>query len=134
VFVKQSAWLLHPEDPYALLATHRFGKERYMPSIIILDLTLSGTLLLLVTGYVGFHVFNHRWIKAHGTDVGALITEVRRDNIAHQTCTLIASWTDPRTGRRWTFKGFRLDLGYQAGQLIGIRLDPRHPSRYLMQA
>ena len=105
-----------------------------MPSIIILDLTLSGTLLLVVTAYMGFHVFSHQWLKAHGTDVGALITEVRRDNIAHQTCTLIASWTDPRTGRRWTFKGFRLDLGYQEGQLIGIRLDPRHPSRYLMQA
>ena len=112
----------------------RFGKERYMASIIILDLTLCGTLLLLLIGYVGFQVFKHRWLKANGTDIGALITEVRRDNIAHQTCLLIASWTDPRTGRKWTFKGFRLDLGYQAGQLIGIRLDPRHPSRYRMQA
>src|SRR5438067_13784713 len=104
-----------------------------MPSIIILDLTLSGTLLLLVTGYVGFHVFSHRWLKAHGTDVGALITEARRDNIAHQTCTLMYSWTDPRRGRRWTVKGFRLDLGYQVGKLIGIRLDPRHASRDLVQ-
>ena len=105
-----------------------------MPSIIILDLTLTGALLFLLIGYIGFHVINHRWLKAHGTDVGALITEVRRDNIVHQTCVLIASWTDPRTGRRWTFKGSRLDLGYQTGQLIGIRLDPRHPYRYLMQA
>ena len=104
-----------------------------MASIIILDLTLTGLLLLLFIGYVWFHVSNHRWLKAHGTDVGALITEVRRDNIAHQTCMVIASWTDPRTERRWTFRGFRLDLGYEPGQLIGVRLDLKHPSRYLMQ-
>ena len=104
-----------------------------MASIITLDLTLTGALLLLLVGYVGFHVSTHKWLKAHGTEVGALITHVRRDNITHQTCLLTASWTDPRTGRRWTFKGSRLDLGYQPGQLVGIRLDPKHPSRYLME-
>jgi hypothetical protein len=104
-----------------------------MAPIIILDLTLTGAFLLLIVGYVGFHVSTYKWLKVHGTDVGALITEVRRDNIAHQTCMLIASWTDPRTGRRWTFQGFRLDLGYQPGQLVGIRLDPKHPSRYIME-
>ena|SRR5437588_859432 len=104
-----------------------------MASIIILDLTLTGALLLLIGGFLWFQVSNHRWLKVHGTDVGALITQVRRDNISHQTCRVIASWTDPRTGRRWTFQGFRLDLGYQAGQLVGIRLDPKRPSRYIME-
>ena len=104
-----------------------------MASIIILDLTLTGVLLLVIGGSVGFQVSHHRWLKEHGTDVGALITHVRRDNITHQTCQVIATWTDPRTGRRWTFQGFRLDLGYQAGQLVGIRLDPRRPSRYIME-
>ena len=104
-----------------------------MASIIVLDLTLTGALLLLIVGYVRFHVSNHRWLKAHGTDVGALITHVRRDNITHQTCQVIATWTDPRTGHRRTFQGFRLDIGYQTGQLIGIRLDPKHPSRDLIQ-
>jgi len=105
-----------------------------MDSIIILDLTLTGALLLLIASFVRFHISHHRWLKAHGTDIGALITYVRRDNIAHQTCQLTANWTDPRTGRRWTFRGFRLDLGYQPGQLIGVRLDPRRPSRYLMDS
>ena len=102
-------------------------------SIIILDLTLTGALLLLIVGFIWFHITRHKWLKAHGTDIGALITHVRRDNIAHQTCQVTAHWTDPRTGRRCTFRGFRLDLDYQPGQLIGIRLDPNHPSRYLMQ-
>ncbi|TMF41741.1 MAG: hypothetical protein E6I32_19815 [Chloroflexi bacterium] len=105
-----------------------------MASIIVLDVTLIGALLLLLGWYVGFHVSSHKWLKAHGMDVGALITQVRRDNIAYQTCVVIASWTDPRTGRRWTFQGSRLDLGYQPGQLVSIRLDPRHPSRYLMES
>lgn len=104
-----------------------------MAPIILLDLSLTGALLLLLGGFVGFHVFNNKWLKAYGTEVSALITQVRRDNIGHQACQLIASWTDPRTGRRCTFQGFRLDLGYQPGQLVGIRLDPRHPSRYIMQ-
>lgn len=104
-----------------------------MAPIIILDLSLAGALLVLIVGYVGFLVLTDKWLKAHGIDVSALITQVRRDNIEHQTCQLIASWTDPRTGRRLTFKGIRLDLGYQPGQLVGIRLDPRHPSRYIFQ-
>lgn len=105
-----------------------------MDSIIILDLTLTGALILLIAGYIWLHIFQHRWVKAYGTDIGAVITDVRRDNIAHQTCQLTASWTDPRTGRRWTFRGFRFDMGYQPGQLVGVRLDPKHPSRYLMES
>jgi hypothetical protein len=104
-----------------------------MTSILILDLALTGALLLLIGGSVVFYVSNYRWLKAYGTDVGAIITHVRRDDIAHQTCLVTATWTDQRTGRRWTFKGHRLDMGYQAGHLVGIRLDPRHPSRYMMQ-
>ncbi len=104
-----------------------------MAPIVILDLTLTGALLVLIVGYVGFRILTHKRLKAYGIDVSALITQVIRDNIEHQTCQLIASWTDPRTGRRLTFKGFRLDMGYQPGQLVGIRLDPRHPARYIFQ-
>jgi len=105
-----------------------------MDSIIILDLMLTGALLLLIGGSIWFQISHHRWLKAYGTDVSALITHVRRDNVAHQTCLVTATWTDPRTGRRWMFKGFRLDMGYQAGHLVGVRLDPRHPSHYMMQS
>jgi hypothetical protein len=104
-----------------------------MTSIIILDLALTGALLLLIGGSVVFYVSNYRWLRVYGTDVGAIITHVRRDDIAHQICLVTATWTDPRTGRRWTFKGHRLDMGYQEGHLVGIRLDPRHPSRYMMR-
>lgn len=105
-----------------------------MDPIIVLDVTLTGALLLLLAGSIGFKATTHNWLKAHGTDVSALITRVKKDNIEHQTCQLTARWTDPRTGRSFTFKGYRLDLGYQAGQLVGIRLDPKHPSRYIMQS
>jgi hypothetical protein len=104
-----------------------------MASIIILDLALTGALLLLIVGSVWFQVSHHMWLKAYGTDVSALITQVRRDNRTHQTCLVTAAWTDPRTGRRWTFQGYRFDLGYRAGQLVGIRLDPEHPSHYIME-
>lgn len=102
-------------------------------SIILLDVMLVGALLLLLGGNVWFHVSTHKWLKTHGTNVSALITEVRRDNIAHQTCVVIAGWTDPRTGRRCTFQGYRFDLGYRVGQLVGIRLDAKHPSHYIME-
>jgi hypothetical protein len=105
-----------------------------MDSIVILDLTLTGALLLFIAGFIWFYIFQHKWLKAYGTNIGALITYVRRDNIAHQTCQITAHWTDPRTGRRCTFRGFRLDTGYQPGQLIGVRLDPKHPSRYLIES
>lgn len=104
-----------------------------MAPIIVLDVTLTGALLLLIVGYIGFHVSTHKWLKAYGTNISALITQVRRDNIEHRSCQLTARWIDPRTGRSFTFTGYRLDLGYQPGQLVGIRLDPRHPSRYIMQ-
>ncbi len=70
------------------------------------------------------------WLEAHGTHVGALITYMRRDSV--QTCLITAAWTDPRTGRRCIFQGFRLNTGYQAGQLVEIVLDVRHPSHYTM--
>ena len=105
-----------------------------MDSIIILDLSLSGALLSFIAGYIWLHISHHKWLKAYGTDIGALITHVRRDNIAHQTCQITAHWTDPRTGRRCTFRGSRLDTGYQPGQLIGVRLDPSNPSRYLIES
>jgi hypothetical protein len=79
-------------------------------SIIVLDVMLTGALLLLIAGYLRFHISTHTWLKTHGTYVSALITQVRRDNIAHQTCVVIACWTDPRTGRRCKFHGYRLDL------------------------
>ncbi len=101
-----------------------------MPSIIILDLMLTGTLLLLGIGFIRFQISNHVWLKAHGTHVSGLITQVRRDGA--QVCLVTAAWTDPRTGFRCTFQGFRLDMGYQAGQLVDILLDVRHPSHYMM--
>jgi hypothetical protein len=104
-----------------------------MDPFILLDVTLLGALLVLIIGYIVFQVSQYKWLKTYGTDIGALITQVRRENIEHQACMPIASWTDPRTGRTWTFKGFRLDLGYHPGQLVGILLDPKHPSRYIMQ-
>src|SRR5437588_2951452 len=51
-----------------------------LTSIFILDLALTGALLLLIGGSVVFYVSNYRWLKAYGTDVGAIITHVRRDN------------------------------------------------------
>lgn len=105
-----------------------------MAPIIILDLSLTGALLLWIGGYAGFHIFKHKRLQAYGTEVSALITQVRRDNIEHRTCLLIASWTDPLTGRRLTYLGYHLDLGYQPGQLVGIRLDPKHPSRNIYRA
>ena len=103
-----------------------------MATIILLDFVLTLSVLIFIAGSVWYRLSTHTGLEAHGTDIGAVITQVRRDDIAHQTCVVTAAWTDPRTGRRWTFHGLRRDLGYQPGQLIGIRLDPRHPSRYLM--
>ena len=104
-----------------------------MASIVMLDVTLPAALLVLLVGSVWLQVSHQRWLKAHGTDVSALVTQVRRDNRTLQTCLVTAAWTDPRTGRRCTFQGYRFDLGYRAGQLVGIRLDPKHPSHYIME-
>ena len=101
-----------------------------MPPIIILDLVLLGTVLVLRIRFVLSQGSNYTWLEAYGTHVGALITHVRRGSV--QTCVITAAWTDPRTGRRFIFRGFRLNTGYQAGQLVEIVLDVHHPSLYTM--
>ncbi len=104
-----------------------------MASIIMLDMTLAVALIVLLVGTIWLRVSHHTWLKAYGTNVSALVTQVSKDNRTHQTCLVTAAWTDPRTGRRCTFHGYRFDLGYREGQLVGIRLDPKHPSRYIME-
>ncbi len=101
-----------------------------MAPIIILDLVLLATVFVFSIRFVWLQISNDTWLKAHGTHIGALITYVRRDSV--QTCLITAAWTDPRTGRRFTFRGFRLNTGYQVGQLVEIVLDVHHPSRYAM--
>ncbi len=104
-----------------------------MASIIILDVTFVITLLVLLVGFIWFRVSYHTWLKEHGTNVVALVTQVRKDNRTLQTCHVTATWTDTHTGCRCTFQGYRFDLGYRAGQLVGIRLDPKRPTHYIME-
>src|SRR5947209_19771512 len=102
--MKRKTLLLYHEDPHTLLTHRRSRKERRMTSILILDLALTGALLLLIGGSVVFYLSNYRWLKAYGTDVGAIITHVRRDNIAHQNGLVTATWPVRPKVRRWTFK------------------------------
>ncbi|MBA2680216.1 MAG: hypothetical protein H0U76_17695 [Ktedonobacteraceae bacterium] len=103
-----------------------------MTSLIELDILLFVIALLVIGRFVWSQVSNSRWLSQYGTSISALITQVRREQ-ARQACFVTAAWTDPRTGRRWTFRGWQLDRDYQVGQFIAIRLDPTSPSCYTLE-
>ena len=103
-----------------------------MTSIIELDGLLIVIALLTIGHSVWSQVSNSRWLSLYGTSISALITQVTRAQ-ARQTCFVTALWTDPRTGRRWMFRGWLLDRNHQVGQLITIRLDPTSPSCHTLE-
>ena len=103
-----------------------------MISIIKLDVLLIAITLLVIGHFVWSQVSTSRWLSRYGTSISALITQVIKEQ-AHQTCFVTAAWTDPRTGRRWTFRGWQFYRGHHVGQLITVRLDPTSPSCYTLE-
>ena len=76
---------------------------------LLLDTLLGLATLALISAFVVYQIYQFRWFTSHGKQISAMVTSIR-----HETCKtawgssrdnyyLTATWTNPRTGRTYTF-------------------------------
>ncbi len=79
-------------------------------------------------------------LRAHGQRVVAKITKIdrqqhyRNNGTSYQLYTLMAEWTDPKTGQTRTFASDPLSStkNYKVGLGVPILIDRTNPERYAM--
>ena len=107
---------------------------------ILLDLLLASGTLVLIMSFVAYQVYKFRWLPAHGRQIIATVTSIRHETgktawgFSRDNYYVTATWTNPRTGRTYTFWSWLMNTGemYTRGSLIPVLIDPRNPKRYVL--
>ncbi len=106
-----------------------------MDLVLALELLLvAGNLVLMVT-YVVIQIRTITWLRRCGRPVAAYVTRSVRGKtrLTSGTCFITAAWTDPRTLRTYTFHGVTPNRPAEEA-FVTVRVDPKHPRRYLLDA
>jgi hypothetical protein len=112
-----------------------------MDQYLFLGLFLVGCVLFLFVAFVLYQLRTLVWLKRHGRRIVATITSIRRERgkasfgPPHENYAVTAKWTNPRTGRTYTFWTWIIDArpAYTQGSLVSILIDPSNPKRYIME-
>jgi hypothetical protein len=105
---------------------------------LLLDTFLAVGVLALVSAFVIYQVFRFRWLTSHGRQISAIVTSIRHETgktawgIARDNYYLTAKWTNPRTGRTYTFWTWIMNSTppYTKGSLVPVLIDPKNPNRF----
>ena len=98
-------------------------------------LLITGLMIAMLT-LIGYQIYSMRWLHHHGRRVVAMVTSIRRETgktawgIARENYYVTAAWTNPRTGRRYTFWTWIMNgcpEQYRTGSLVPVLIDPEHP-------
>jgi hypothetical protein len=99
----------------------------------------SGTIALMIT-FVAYQMYKIRWLQSHGRQITAKVTSIRQETgktawgFSQDNYYVIATWTNPRTGRTHTFWTWVMNSrpAYTKGSLVPVLIDPNHPERYAL--
>ncbi len=102
----------------------------------LLVLGVMSLMILLVV----YQIYQARWLAHHGRQVIAMVTAIRHETgksawgFSRENYYVTAAWTNPRTGRRYTFWAWIMNSrpAFTPGSLIPVLIDPRHPERYAL--
>ena len=105
-----------------------------MDTILLLDTLLAAGTVMLVILWILYQRHTFSWVRQHGRPVTALVTQVAsaKLRVPGRRAFITAKWTDPRTGRVYTFEGLSAAFSLKEGALVTVWIDPHHPQRYLM--
>jgi hypothetical protein len=99
-------------------------------------LVVLGAMSLMIS-LVVYQIYQARWLTHHGRQVIAIVTSIRQETgksawgFSRQNYYVTAAWTNPRTGRRYTFWTWIMSRpAFTQGSLIPVLIDPRHPECY----
>ena len=112
-----------------------------MQPLLLGTLFVLGMVALMIS-FVLYQVFRINWLKHHGRQIVAVVTSIRPETgktgwgFARDNYYVTAQWTNPRTGRTYTFWTWVMNArpSFAKGSLIPVLIDPRHPARYALNA
>ena len=112
-----------------------------MDQALLLDMLLVVLTLALIIAFVVYKIQTLLWLKRHGRRIVAMVTSIRhetgktRDGSQHDNYYVTARWTNPRSGRTYTFWSWIMDScpDYTQGSLVPVLVDPSNPKRYIME-
>jgi Protein of unknown function (DUF3592) len=112
-----------------------------MDQALFFDILLVVITLALIMAFVVYKIRTLLWLKRHGRRIVAMVTSIRRetgktkDGSLHENYYVTARWTNPRSGRTYTFWSWIMDScsGYTQGSLVPVLVDPSNPKRYIME-
>ena len=105
---------------------------------LLLDTFLVVGTLALISAFVVYQVYQFRWLTSHGRQISAMVTSIRHETgktargLSRDTYYLTATWTNPRTGRTYTFWTWVMNSkpAYTKGSLVPVLIDPKNPNRF----
>ena len=106
----------------------------------VLDMLLASGILALMILLVVYQIYKIRWLTDHGRQVIAMVTSIRHETgksawgISRDNYYVTATWTNPRTGRTYTFWTWIMNSSpaYTKGSLVPVLIDPNNPKRFAL--
>ena len=113
------------------------GEGSMSTSILLSTLLTAGTLALMIA-FVFYQIHKIEWLKEHGRQIVATVTAIRhetgktRTGLPRDNYYITAKWTNPRTGKTYTFWTWIMNYcpNYVQGSLVSLLIDPNDPRRY----
>jgi hypothetical protein len=107
---------------------------------VLLDTLLIVGTIALINAFVDYQIYLIRWLPDHGRQITALVTSIRHETgksawgISRDIYHLTATWTNPHTGRTYTFWSWIIHSSpaYTKGSLVPVLIDPKNPKRYAL--
>ncbi len=100
-------------------------------------LLASGTMLLMIAMVI-YQIYRMRELHIRGKRIIALVTSIRHETgktpagFARDNYYVTAKWTNPHTGRTYTFWTWLTNArpSFTQGSLIPVLINPRNPRHY----
>lgn len=106
----------------------------------MLQFLLALGAMFLMISLVVYQIYQARWLGHHGRQVIAVVTAIRHETgksawgFSRENYYVTAAWTNPRTGRRYTFWTWIMNSRptFTPGSLIPVLIDPKNPKCYTL--
>ncbi len=111
-----------------------------MNQSVFVDMLLIIVTLALAIAFITYQVQKIKWLQQHGRRIVAMVTSIRHETgktptgFPRDNYYITAKWTNPRTGRTYTFWTWIMNRcpDYTQGSLVPVLIDPNDPKRYAM--
>jgi hypothetical protein len=117
-----------------------YRKCRLKGELFMMQLLLASATIVLMIVFIAYQIYKIRWLRSQGRQIIAVVTSIRQETgksaggISRDNYAVTATWTNPRTGRTYTFWTWVMHSRpvYTQGSLVPVVIDPNNPKRYAL--